>query len=147
MKAGTNDGQGLVTRLSRFLLEYRSTPHATTNLMPSELFLKRKVRTRFDLLKPSTEDVVTSKQAHQKMHHDLHSKLRVFSLGDHVVVHSSSKWLTGIIADRSGPVSYTVKLPNGNVILRRVDHLREYLSRQPEPPTSQWTIRIHRHPS
>ena len=92
MKAGTNDGQGLVTRLSRFLLGYRSTPHATTNLTPSEL------------LKPSTEDVVTSKQAHQKMHHDLHSKLRVFSPGDHVMVryfHSSSKWLTGIIVDRS----------------------------------------------
>ena len=50
--------------------------------------------------------------------------------------HSASKWLTGIIVDRTGPISYTIKLPNGNVIRRHVDHLREYVSRQPEPPTS-----------
>ena len=79
MKAGNNDGPSLVTRLSRFLLGYRSTPHSTTNLTPSELFLKRKVRTRFDLLRPSTEDFVSSKQAQQKMHHDLHPKSREFS--------------------------------------------------------------------
>ena len=44
--------------------------------------------------------------------------------------------LNGIIVDRSGPVSYTVKVPNGNVIRKHIDHLREYLSRQPELPTS-----------
>ena len=38
MKAGNNDGPGLVTRLSRFLLGYRSTSHSTTNLMPSNYF-------------------------------------------------------------------------------------------------------------
>ena len=32
--------------------------------------------------------------------------------------------------------SYSVKLPNGNAIRRHVDHLREYVTRQPETPTS-----------
>ena len=54
MKAGEREGRSLKTRLAQFLLSYRSTPHATTNVSPSELFLQRKIRTRFDLLKPST---------------------------------------------------------------------------------------------
>ncbi len=54
MKAGEREGRSLKTRLAQFLLSYRSTPHATTNVSPSKLFLQRKIRTRFDLLKPST---------------------------------------------------------------------------------------------
>ena len=39
MKAGEREGLSLKTRLAQFLLSYRSTPHATTNVSPSELFL------------------------------------------------------------------------------------------------------------
>ena len=67
MKAGEKDGLSLTTRLSQLLLCYRSTPHATTNVSPSELFLQRKIRTRFDLLKPDLKNVVSS---NQKQHHD-----------------------------------------------------------------------------
>ena len=60
MKTNAQDEPNLNTRLSQFLLGYRSTPHATTNISPGELFLQRKLRTRFDLLKPNIESVVTS---------------------------------------------------------------------------------------
>ena len=43
MKAGEKGGGSLNTRLSRFLFDYRSTPHATTNVSPAELFLWRKI--------------------------------------------------------------------------------------------------------
>lgn len=40
-------------RLANFLLMYRSTPHTVTGVSPAGLFLKRQMRTRFSLLKPS----------------------------------------------------------------------------------------------
>ena len=39
-------------RLAGFLLAYRTTPHATTNVAPCELLMNRKIRTRLDLLYP-----------------------------------------------------------------------------------------------
>jgi transposase InsO family protein len=46
MVAGEDKGVPLSTRLTDFLLSYRSTPHTTTNRAPCELFLKRQIRTR-----------------------------------------------------------------------------------------------------
>ena len=88
MKAGEREGLSLKTRLAQFLLSYRSTPHATTNVSPSELFLQRKIRTRFDLLKPNTERKVSDKQMKQKQkqQHDKHAKPRTFSVGQQVML-------------------------------------------------------------
>ena len=58
MKAGKSDH-----RLTNFLLRYRSTPHATTNQTPCSLFLKREIRTRLDLLKPSCSDHMLKQQS------------------------------------------------------------------------------------
>ena len=74
MKTNAQDEPNLNARLSQFLLGYSSTPHATTNISPGELFLQWKLRTRFDLLKPNIESVVTTKQSNQKTHHDKHDK-------------------------------------------------------------------------
>ena len=58
LKATVKEGKAIHHRLSEFLFEYRATPHATTNVSPSELFLKRKIRTRFDLMLPNTREFV-----------------------------------------------------------------------------------------
>lgn len=50
-------------RLANFLLMYRSTPHSVTGVSPAELFLKRQLRTRFSLLKPSLARTVERKAA------------------------------------------------------------------------------------
>ena len=50
MRASEQSGLTLYQRLLSFLLTYRSTPHATTNLAPCELFLKRMLRTRLDFV-------------------------------------------------------------------------------------------------
>ena len=127
MKAGERDEPSLSARLSHFLLTYRSTPYATTNSTPSELFLQRKVRTRFDLLKPDLQHKVNEKQARQKEYHDQHSKTRQFSTGQLVMIRnflSKQKWMSGTIKSQQGPVSYTIELKDGRVMRRHVDHIR-----------------------
>ena len=42
----------LQQKFDRFLLTYRSVPHATTALSPAQLLLGRNIRTRLDLIKP-----------------------------------------------------------------------------------------------
>ena len=62
MRTGEKSGSSLHHQLSEFLFSYQSTPHATTGTSPGELFLQRKLRTKFDLLKPDQRSVVTSQQ-------------------------------------------------------------------------------------
>ena len=57
LKASLSSGLSLSHRLSNFLLTYRSTIHSTTGVSPCSLFLKREVRTRFDL-RPDIESRV-----------------------------------------------------------------------------------------
>ena len=88
--------------------------YATTNTTPGELFLQRKFCTRFNLLKPDLQNLVMTKQATQKKHHD--SRLRQFSAGQQVMAgefRSQDKWLPGVIQSQSGPVSYDVELETG----------------------------------
>ena len=61
MEAMKNSGQTWQHRLSSFLLAYRSTPHTVTNVSPGSLFLQRELRTRLDLLRETTEQIVRKK--------------------------------------------------------------------------------------
>jgi len=126
MKAGRKDPGTLHLKLAQFLLSYRSTPHSTTGLSPAELFLKRPLKTRLDLLHPSVETNVMQSQADQKVSHDARSKLRVFEIGDSVWVKNlrgEPNWLQGTILEKTGPVSYRVSV-NDQIWRRHVDQLR-----------------------
>ena len=81
MKASEHDGRTHSQRLASFLLSYRSTPHTTTHETLSELFLKRKLRTRMDLIKPDVNKAVCAEQAKQKSHYDSHSKSCEYFVG------------------------------------------------------------------
>lgn len=65
LKQGLNTslsgGKSLPYHFANLLLTYRSAPHAMTGVPPCLLFLKRQVRTRFDLLKPDQESHMTKK--------------------------------------------------------------------------------------
>ena len=54
------------TKLSRFLLSYRTTPHSTTGVPPAELLMKRRLHTHLNQLVPSIADRVRNKQSQQK---------------------------------------------------------------------------------
>ena len=66
LKASKNDGRSVSHCLAEALFSYRTTPHATTNSSPGEMFLKRLLLTVFDLLRSSTKGFVQYKQAEQK---------------------------------------------------------------------------------
>ena len=88
LKTTKSDPGNLQFKLAQFLLSYRSTPHSTTGLSPAELFLKRPLKTRLDLLHLSVERKVKvlQKQLNQKKHHDAHSKDQSFDIGETVWV-------------------------------------------------------------
>lgn len=126
MKKLEGFGGTVHTRLSRFLLAYRSTPQTTTGVTPTELLLNRRLRTRLDLIRPEFRHRVEAQQRAQKEHHDNTKKERIFAEGDSVLVKNFSpgpKWKKAHIESRTGPLSYTVKCEDGVVTRRHVDYL------------------------
>ena len=114
-------------RVCRFLTRYRSLPHCTTGLSPSELLFGRKMRTHLDLLHPSLMDKVCKQQESQKVQHDKSAKERELHVGDQVLAQNFSgrgeKWVPGMLIEKSGPYSFTVKTMLG-IWRRHVDQLK-----------------------
>jgi transposase InsO family protein len=67
LRAG-KDVQSVNQRLLQFLLSYRTmhSPFHYTGVSPAELFLKRSLWTRLDVMLPSLGDTVIAKQQEQK---------------------------------------------------------------------------------
>ena len=125
LKANKDEGT-LQQQLARFLLSYRTTPHATTKEKPCVLLMGRSLRTRLDLLRPNHETQVLDQQAHQKSNHDKNCKERQFTEGELVLAKNFSsgpKWFTGVIEAVLRPLSYLIKLEDGRIIKRHIDHL------------------------
>ena len=128
MKAGKHDNLSLSHRVQNFLFTYRTTPHSTTKVAPCMLFLKRGLRTRLDLLRPSVHDTVRDKQDVQKTHHNHHAREREMTVGQTVMVRNlrpGDAWIPGVIVKMLGPVSYLVDVGEGRVWKRHVDHLKQ----------------------
>jgi hypothetical protein len=137
LKNGLRKSVGdLEDRLCRFLLHYRATPQSTTNQSPAELLMGRRPRTRLDLLSPNLQDAVLSKQATMKDHHDPQIAPTAFFCGDAVWAMNMAgtpKWLPGVLEDKTGPVSFLVRLQDDRVWRRHADHLRHRLPRESTP--------------
>ena len=116
------------SRLSRFLLGYRITPHSTTGSSLSELMWGQRLRSRLDLVLPDAEQRPQDAQGHQiKRAHDSHSTDRQFQVNDTVYVRNygvGPQWLSGCVVGLQGLVMYRVRLDNDYVVVRHVDQLR-----------------------
>ena len=138
------EGGTIRTKLSRFLLKYRITPHRTTGVAPAELLMKRRIRTHLDEVQPRVVEHVEDKQFQQKKAHDQHGKERIIKAGDHVFVREFCKqkaWQKGIVLKLAGPVSAQVQLDNGQTMRRHLDHIRKcYL----KPQDEDYDLVIHR---
>ena len=128
MKALAEDKNSFNQTLANFLLTYRCMPHATTGEAPCQLFMGWKIRTRLNLLRPSCEERVQSKQAQQKFGHDKHAHLRELENGQNVMARNfrpGPHWVTGVVEGKCGPLSYVVKVGNGQMWKRHIDHIRQ----------------------
>ena len=100
------------TRLTRFLFQYRITPHSTTGQSPAELLMSRKPRSHLDMMLPDLTSRVQGKQSSQKAVHDHHARERNFDIAQDVFVRQIRQgrvnWKPGTIVAVNGPLSYTV---------------------------------------
>lgn len=84
----SGSGRSLQHMVDNFLFVYRNTPHATTGKTPAELFLKRQLRTRLSLVKPSFSTEMQERQA-SKVNKGTGKPLRSFQVGQAVLVRDS----------------------------------------------------------
>jgi transposase InsO family protein len=113
------------TRLQKFLMSYRNTPHKSTGRPPAELMFGRRLRTRLDLLKPDVRARLDAANFRQQRDHDQRTTPRSFAEGDPVwvVQTSGSGHKQGIILRRTGPLSYWVNI-DGVRTRKHADQLR-----------------------
>ena len=108
------------TKVNRLLFKYRMTPHTTTGVSPSQLMLKREIRTPFHLMQPGSQSTPKA---------DVTSKVRKFKVGDYVWSKNFGKgerWVPGEVVEVRGNVNYTVKLAGQkDKVHRHVDQLKE----------------------
>ena len=67
-------------------------------------------------------------QQKQKCQHNQYSKLHVFKQDDSVLIRdfcrgSSSSWSPGTVMEPSHGQSYNIKLSNGQIVKRHIDHI------------------------
>ena len=109
IRTGHQKGVSLKHILASFLLQYRVTPHATTGVSPSTLFMGRPLHTQLDLLRPDVGGNVRDQQASQKDRYDSRSASRRFEIDQTVWVRNyreGPSWVQGKVVDQVGPLSY-----------------------------------------
>ena len=104
-------GEDMKTSLRNFLARYRVTPHCTTGIAPCELLMKRHLRTKLDLIQPTSQSLDKHKKKSEKQ-----QNLKEFNKGDKVWARNyrkGQKWVQGVILDKIGQTMYHVKVEKG----------------------------------
>ena len=90
--------------------------------------MNRRLRSCLDQFYPDVSGKVESRQAKQKELRDQRS-LRQFTENDQVYVQDFTtrkpKWIPGTVVQVTGPLSYRIKLQDGTIVRRHVDHVRK----------------------
>ncbi|XP_033111008.1 uncharacterized protein K02A2.6-like [Anneissia japonica] len=125
LKASKHDCCSINTRLSRFLLAYRNSEHNLTKQTPAQLFMKRPLRSRLDILRPNLNESVRNR-LHNEMQKSK-SRMRVFEVNDLVYTRDfrgkdKMKWSAGVIVKKLGPLRYQVSV-GSQLWLRHADQI------------------------
>ena len=76
-------------------------------MVPAELLLGRRLKSRLDIVRLSFDEQVRARQSQWKLNHDKKSRARQFSIGDQLFVRNyaqGDKWLPGVISALSGRI-------------------------------------------
>ena len=118
LKAGKDSGRSLSHKLSNFLIGYRSTRHSTIGQSPSELFLCRNIRTRFDKRSGTGQRVMAK------------------SFG------SGPDWILATVTKVLGPVTYLVQSDSGKNWKCHIEQLKKFAEKVQSGSTTTNTTGI-----
>ena len=96
----------------------RHTPSSVTGISPAEVLFKHKPKIRLSQLRPQMS-TAWRKSADKMISTRPSARLREFKVGEQVLAQgygaSSEKWVRGIVTEKTGPLSYKIKI-NGCII-------------------------------
>ena len=148
MKSAKASKNTVDKHLASFLIAYRNSSHGTTTSSPAMLLLGRPLRTRLDLLDPSSEARVLDQQTNQVLNHS--GRNIEFEEGDKVLVRDYSqnkeKWTQATVTERTGPVSYKVLDTNTKELKRHCDQMLRDSNTNVPAPTVDTASEIHSKP-
>ncbi|KAL5502704.1 hypothetical protein EMCRGX_G009519 [Ephydatia muelleri] len=90
--------------------------------------MKRSMQTQLDMLKPNLERMMLDQQAHQNLIYDKHARGREFVVGQKVMVQNllnGPTWVSGVISEQKGPLTYLVEVESNQYWRRHVDQIRD----------------------
>ena len=110
------------------MLSYRTTPHSTTGVSPTELLFNRKLNTRLNFVKRKLSSIINEQEQKFKDFNNRSKKLKLFYPGDNVWVRDYgkilSKWVEGKIIEKMGNAMYKIQLKCNTVVVKHRDRLR-----------------------
>lgn len=130
--------------MNLFLFDYRSSTHLTTGQTPSFLMYKRKIRTRFDLMRRSVVSNVEGQQFRQKMNKNALRQCEFFP-GERVYVKDyrkkSKNRCEAKVVKKLSPVSYSVEIEKGRIVKRHANQIIKTRLRHNHDVVSKGVIR------
>ena len=127
----------MTDRIARFPFQYRNTPHSTTAMIPAELLMGRKLRSRLDLVKLNLHRYGKTNRDNRNVNTIFMPNCALLLMGRVYVKNHrcGDPWLHGEISMARGRVSYTVKLAGGSIVHSHQDHLQCRLAEEKPPHT------------
>lgn len=127
-------GKDVELSLTRFLFQQHMLPCTATGKSPAELLFCRQLKSALDCLHPDSQEGINTDQDQPRQKSSVRTT-RTFSPSDSVFARNFSsgpRWLPAIVCSRKGPLSYEVRLSDGVLWRRHVDHLRKRNHNLPE---------------
>uniref|UniRef100_A0A5S6QG50 Integrase catalytic domain-containing protein n=1 Tax=Trichuris muris TaxID=70415 RepID=A0A5S6QG50_TRIMR len=134
--AKKHEGQAVRDSIRDILMMYRSTPHPSIQCSPSEMLMKRRIRTVLDLMTPRGNEYVEQRRAKMERWGRGPNKGKTFRINQAVWTRDYSKpgqsWTKGTIVGREGDVMYVLKV-RGILWRRHANQIRAGESRTSFP--------------
>ncbi len=122
-----NRGEHIETLINRLLINYRSTPHCSTEKSPAEMMFGRNIRTRLSQIAENPRSQVREMKNEDKIR-------RKFEKGEQVMIRDFRRnfptWTEGIVVKKIGRTVYKVKCKDGELWKRHVNQLHKMEQRK-----------------